>query len=58
MIECDKCHEWYHGECVGITLRQGKQMERQGLEYICEKCRGKLTFKLEHGPFQVLVFSV
>ena len=40
MICCDGCEEWFHGKCVGITMEQGKIMEKQGKEYVCEKCRG------------------
>ena len=41
MICCDHCEEWFHGICVGITMAQGRQMERNGQEYTCPKCRGK-----------------
>ncbi|KAL1918751.1 uncharacterized protein VTP21DRAFT_2773 [Calcarisporiella thermophila] len=27
MIQCDKCDEWYHGQCVGVTKRQSKEMD-------------------------------
>ncbi|KAL8578841.1 hypothetical protein ACOMHN_022134 [Nucella lapillus] len=40
MICCDKCGEWYHGQCVGITKQQGHQMEVQNKEYVCPKCSG------------------
>ena len=42
MICCDGCEEWFHGKCVGITMEQGKHMEKQGKEYVCDKCRGNL----------------
>ena len=38
MICCDQCEEWYHGSCVGISVNQGKRMEREGKEYICPVC--------------------
>ncbi len=38
MICCDQCEEWYHGSCVGISVIQGKRMEREGKEYICPIC--------------------
>ena len=38
MICCDRCEEWYHGDCVGITVGQGKRMEREGKEYVCPVC--------------------
>ncbi|KAL3891724.1 hypothetical protein ACJMK2_003974 [Sinanodonta woodiana] len=41
MICCDKCEEWYHGKCVGISATTGKEMELNNEEYICLKCKGK-----------------
>ncbi|XP_076457207.1 uncharacterized protein LOC143291265 isoform X2 [Babylonia areolata] len=40
MICCDKCGEWFHGQCVGITKQQGQQMEAQNKEYLCPTCSG------------------
>ncbi|OTF78682.1 hypothetical protein BLA29_012016 [Euroglyphus maynei] len=31
MIMCDKCNEWFHGECVKITQSEAKKMK----EYFC-----------------------
>ena len=42
MICCDQCEEWYHGDCVGISVGQGKRMEREGKEYICPVCVARL----------------
>lgn len=38
MISCDTCEEWFHGDCVGITVQRGKQMEKRGEEYVCPSC--------------------
>lgn len=38
MICCDQCEEWYHGSCVGISVSQGKRMEREGRDYTCPIC--------------------
>ena len=38
MISCDQCEEWFHGDCVGITLQRGRRMEQDGEEYVCPKC--------------------
>ena len=42
MIACDKCSEWYHGDCVGIGKMRGRQMEKAGTEWICPVCTGKM----------------
>jgi len=34
MIMCDKCQEWYHGSCVGISQQIGEKLE----EYQCRSC--------------------
>ena len=38
MISCDQCEDWFHGDCVGISLQQGRKMEENNEEYICPKC--------------------
>lgn len=38
MISCDVCEEWFHGDCVGVTVQRGKQMEKKGEEYVCPTC--------------------
>ncbi|XP_051956914.1 death-inducer obliterator 1-like isoform X3 [Xyrauchen texanus] len=38
MICCDRCEEWFHGDCVGITEARGRLMERNGEDYVCPKC--------------------
>nr|CAB3238001.1 death-inducer obliterator 1 [Phallusia mammillata] len=51
MISCDKCEEWFHGDCVGITLQRGKKMEEKGEEYVCPQCVKKIE-KKQSGPKQ------
>ena len=41
MICCDSCLDWYHGKCVGITKKMGKEMEEVGNEWRCPTCRKK-----------------
>ncbi|XP_023693895.2 death-inducer obliterator 1-like isoform X1 [Paramormyrops kingsleyae] len=38
MICCDCCEEWFHGDCVGITETEGRQLEENGEDYICPGC--------------------
>jgi hypothetical protein len=51
MICCDGCEEWFHGKCVGITMEQGKVMEKRGREYVCDKCRGNVIICDRNVPF-------
>ncbi|KAF7996636.1 hypothetical protein HCN44_002282 [Aphidius gifuensis] len=41
MICCDICEDWFHGKCVNITKAMGKQMEDQGIEWVCPNCKNK-----------------
>uniref|UniRef100_A0A3Q0QPE3 Death inducer-obliterator 1 n=1 Tax=Amphilophus citrinellus TaxID=61819 RepID=A0A3Q0QPE3_AMPCI len=47
MICCDICQEWFHGECVGVSETQGRQMEKKGQEYICPPCTLKKQSQLQ-----------
>ena len=42
MIQCDRrserCYQWYHGDCVGITVDRGMQMDRDNVQYVCPFC--------------------
>ncbi|CAC5416108.1 unnamed protein product [Mytilus coruscus] len=37
MISCDRCSEWYHGRCVGISPQEDEEWENQ--DYICSGCK-------------------
>ncbi|XP_047145708.1 PHD finger protein 3 isoform X1 [Hydra vulgaris] len=39
MICCDLCEDWFHGECVGISINKGREMEKTGEEWCCDKCK-------------------
>lgn len=39
MICCDLCDEWYHGDCVGIKPEEGKCMEKNEIEFVCDSCK-------------------
>ena len=47
MICCDLCEEWFHGDCVGISVSQGRRMERAGKEYICPVCTERTKLEKE-----------
>lgn len=34
MIACDKCDQWFHGECIEISEKQGEFIDL----YFCENC--------------------
>ena len=38
MIACDTCSEWFHGSCVGVSTKKGKEIEDNGYEWTCPKC--------------------
>ncbi len=41
MICCDACSDWFHGKCVGITKKMGKEMEEAGNDWTCPKCKSQ-----------------
>ncbi|KAF9576363.1 hypothetical protein EC968_009337 [Mortierella alpina] len=41
MVECDECHEWYHGTCVRLTKREASAKSN----YICPVCNLSLVIR-------------
>lgn len=41
MIGCDCCDEWYHYNCIGLTLKQVKRMGTTSKKWICPSCRNQ-----------------
>ncbi|XP_069943129.1 CXXC-type zinc finger protein 1 isoform X2 [Cherax quadricarinatus] len=37
MIGCDKCEEWYHGDCINVTETEANKIKK----FFCQKCRLK-----------------
>uniref|UniRef100_A0A8D0DQG9 PHD finger protein 3 n=2 Tax=Salvator merianae TaxID=96440 RepID=A0A8D0DQG9_SALMN len=38
MVGCGRCDDWFHGDCVGLSLSQAQQMGEEDKEYVCMKC--------------------
>ena len=36
-IGCDRCQDWFHDHCVGITQKEAEQLDT----YICPNCARK-----------------
>ena len=34
---CDRCDEWFHGDCIGITKLEAKEIK----QYYCAQCLGE-----------------
>ncbi|XP_045116189.1 CXXC-type zinc finger protein 1-like isoform X2 [Portunus trituberculatus] len=37
MIGCDKCEEWYHGDCINVTESEANKIRK----FFCQRCRLK-----------------
>ncbi|KAF9977974.1 hypothetical protein BGZ73_004257 [Actinomortierella ambigua] len=44
MVECDECHEWYHGTCVRVSKREATVKTN----YICPVCNLGLTIRRDN----------
>lgn len=38
MMECEKCEEWFHFECIGYI---GTSEEAEDINFVCSKCDRK-----------------
>ena len=47
MICCDRCEEWFHGDCVGLDLAKVQEMEDEDQMYVCLKCCADESVKAE-----------
>ncbi|NXU70510.1 PHF3 protein, partial [Oreotrochilus melanogaster] len=47
MVGCGRCDDWFHGDCVGLTLSQAQQMGEEDKEYVCVKCCAEEDKKME-----------
>ncbi|KAM6324143.1 PHD finger protein 3 [Aegotheles albertisi] len=47
MVGCGRCDDWFHGDCVGLSLSQAQQMGEEDKEYVCVKCCAEEDKKVE-----------
>ncbi|NXG23024.1 PHF3 protein, partial [Grallaria varia] len=48
MVGCGRCDDWFHGDCVGLSLSQAQQMGEEDKEYVCLKCCAEEDKKMEY----------
>jgi hypothetical protein len=53
MIGCDVCDEWYHFECVGLTLQDAQLIDR----YVCPVCERRTFSSLSLMLFPSNMFN-
>ncbi|KAF9428426.1 hypothetical protein BGZ94_002445 [Podila epigama] len=44
MVECDECHEWYHGTCVRVSKREASSKSN----YICPICNLSISIRRDN----------
>ncbi|NXC28914.1 PHF3 protein, partial [Campylorhamphus procurvoides] len=47
MVGCGRCDDWFHGDCVGLSLSQAQQLGEEDKEYVCVKCCAEEDKKME-----------
>ncbi|XP_073192450.1 PHD finger protein 3 isoform X1 [Lepidochelys kempii] len=47
MVGCGRCDDWFHGDCVGLSLSQAQRMGEEDKEYVCVKCCAEEDKKTE-----------
>ncbi|NXE23640.1 PHF3 protein, partial [Ardeotis kori] len=47
MVGCGRCDDWFHGDCVGLSLSQAQQMGEEDKEYVCVKCCAEEDKKMQ-----------
>lgn len=43
MICCDVCTDWFHGDCVNVSLKQSTKFKKEGKEWFCQECEHKIA---------------
>ncbi|XP_010616171.1 PHD finger protein 3 isoform X2 [Fukomys damarensis] len=49
MVGCGRCDDWFHGDCVGLSLSQAQRMGEEDKEYVCVRCCAEEDRKTEVG---------
>ncbi|XP_068009532.1 PHD finger protein 3 isoform X3 [Melanerpes formicivorus] len=47
MVGCGRCDDWFHGDCVGLSLSQAQQMGEEDKEYVCVRCCAEEDRRME-----------
>ncbi|GMH40234.1 hypothetical protein BSKO_08138 [Bryopsis sp. KO-2023] len=47
MIACDKCDEWFHPECLGLSKGEVDQVVRSSQPFVCPQCVAQLAPETE-----------
>ena len=58
MICCDSCDEWYHGKCVHVSERDGRNMEKKKIKYICPLCKSASFISLLFRVISIEILSI
>lgn len=37
MVQCEACQEWFHPECIGVSIAEAKEMKN----FLCSACKDK-----------------
>lgn len=43
MIACDKCDEWFHPECLGLSKEEVDEVVRSSQPFVCPQCVRQLA---------------
>ncbi|XP_064020192.1 PHD finger protein 3 isoform X2 [Pogoniulus pusillus] len=51
MVGCGRCDDWFHGDCVGLSLAQAQRLGEEDKEYVCVRCCAEEDGRMESsGP--------
>ncbi|NXF91171.1 PHF3 protein, partial [Eubucco bourcierii] len=47
MVGCGRCDDWFHGDCVGLSLAQAQRLGEEDKEYVCLRCCAEEDSRME-----------